>query len=622
MNEAVPAGPSPSPQRVVGHLEPEAWARANRHLVRKAIAEFSHEMLLEPRQVRSDGAWGHYVLEAPGREVEYAFRARRMRLDHWQLDPASIERRVGGRPAPLDALAFIIEFRESLGIREAMMAVYLDEISSILYASAYKQVLKPHRAADLARADFQAIETGMTEGHPTFVANSGRIGFSTVDYPVYAPEAAGPISLVWLAVHRRNAAFSSISALDYGRLMEEELGADGVRDLEARLLKQGLDPASYYLMPLHPWQWFNRVSMSFAAEIASRDIVCLGPSADLYQPQQSIRTLFNLSRPGRRYVKTALSILNMGFMLTRGLSPEDMAATPAVNDWLTGIVDRDPYLRANGFALIREVAAIGYRNGYYEAALRADSPYKHMLSALWRESPVNLLRPGERLMTMAALLHLDAEGDSLAAALVEGSGLGGEEWVRRYLRAYLAPILHCFYAYDVVFMPHGENVILVIEDDAPVRIVMKDIAEEMRILNDGAGLPPEVRRNAIVVEDAFRLNGVFTDVFDCFFRYLAAILDEKGVLPEARFWDLVSDCVREYQRAVPEFADRFRRDDLFAPEFPRNCINRLQLRDNRQLLDPNDPDKGFQYAGTLRNPLAAPESGEARPPDRGRSEGG
>ena len=32
----------------VSHLTPERWAIANRHLVRKAIAEFSHERILVP----------------------------------------------------------------------------------------------------------------------------------------------------------------------------------------------------------------------------------------------------------------------------------------------------------------------------------------------------------------------------------------------------------------------------------------------------------------------------------------------------------------------------------------------------------------------------------------------
>jgi siderophore synthetase component len=32
----------------IAHLQPELWNRANRHLVRKALAEFSHERILTP----------------------------------------------------------------------------------------------------------------------------------------------------------------------------------------------------------------------------------------------------------------------------------------------------------------------------------------------------------------------------------------------------------------------------------------------------------------------------------------------------------------------------------------------------------------------------------------------
>jgi hypothetical protein len=39
---------APSPRQAVAHLTPERWDLANRFLVRKALAEFSHERLLIP----------------------------------------------------------------------------------------------------------------------------------------------------------------------------------------------------------------------------------------------------------------------------------------------------------------------------------------------------------------------------------------------------------------------------------------------------------------------------------------------------------------------------------------------------------------------------------------------
>ncbi len=66
-------------------------------------------------------------------------------------------------------------------------------------------------------------------------------------------------------------------------------------------------------------------------------------------------------------MKTALSILNMGFM--RGLSSYYMRTTPDINDWLQQLVSQDDYLQLKGFSILREVAAIGYSNPYYENEL-------------------------------------------------------------------------------------------------------------------------------------------------------------------------------------------------------------------------------------------------------------
>ncbi len=77
----------------------------------------------------------------------------------------------------------------------------------------------------------------------------------------------------------------------------------------------------------------------------------------------------------------------------------------------------------------------------------------------------------------------------MVSALIERSGLAPAEWLRRYFEAYLVPLVHCLYAYELAFMPHGENVILVLEDGVPVSAVMKDIAEEIVVMGDRLELP-------------------------------------------------------------------------------------------------------------------------------------
>ncbi|MFJ9616362.1 IucA/IucC family protein [Streptomyces noursei] len=591
--------PEQPAQDAVAHLTPELWARANRALVRKALAEFAHERLLTPEPLADDG---RYAVHSDDATTSYRFTARRQALDHWQIDAESITRHRDDAELPLDALDFITEFHTSLGLSPDVLPVYLEEISSTLSGTAYKLAGKAPTAAELATADFQAVETGMTEGHPCFVANNGRLGFGIHEYHAYAPEAAAPLTLLWLAAHRDHSTFTAGAGLDYDTLVDAELPAATRARFTATLTDLGLDPDAYYFFPTHPWQWWNKLSVTFAAEVAQRRLVCLGPGDDQYLAQQSIRTFFNTTQPARHYVKTALSVLNMGFM--RGLSASYMEATPAINDWLARLIDADDTFRAARFSIIRERAAIGYHHRQYEAATDKGSPYRKMLAALWRESPVPTLEPGQRLATMASLLHVDRDGDSFAAALVAESGLAPEAWLRRYLDGYLTPVLHAFYAYDLVFMPHGENAILVIEDGAVARVIFKDIAEEIAVMSADAVLPPTVERIRADVPDDKKLLSVFTDVFDCFFRFLGATLADRGVLDEDTFWRTVAATVTDYQAAHPELADKFAEYDMFAPEFALSCLNRLQLRNNQQMVDLQDPAGALQLIGTLQNPIA------------------
>lgn len=587
----------------VSHLRPENWARANRLLVRKALAEFAHERLLAPVAVDATGSdrqW--YVVRSDDGSVEYRFTARILTLDHWQIDADSITRQRGDTELPLDALDFFIELQDTLGLTAEVLPVYLEEISSTLASTAFKLDRPPVTAAELARADFQTIETQMTEGHPCFVANNGRLGFGIDDYHRYAPEAANPVRLIWLAAHRDHSTFTCAADLDYDTLIRGELGDETISRFADTMSGFGLDLADYHLIPVHPWQWWNKLSVTFAAEVAQRRLVCLGPGPDEYVAQQSIRTFFNISNPTRHYVKTALSVLNMGFM--RGLSAAYMEGTPAINDWLAKLVESDEILTSTGLSILRERAAIGYRHWQYEAVTDRYSPYRKMLAALWRESPVPALKPNQRLATMASLLHLDRKGRSFAAALIDQSGLAPKVWLRRYLDAYLTPLLHCFYAYDLVFMPHGENVILVLDGGVVERVIFKDIAEEIAVMDPDADLPPQAQRIRVSVPEDTKLLSIFTDVFDCFLRHLNAILATAGVLDEEIFWRTVAECAADYHDRVPYLADRLRRYDLFAEKFALSCLNRLQLRNNQQMLDLADPSGGLQLVGTLGNPIA------------------
>lgn len=608
-------GPLPGSELLATHLTAGHMEHAHRHLVAKAIAELAHERLFQPEP---DGAPGAYRLALDG--VTYRFTARRYALEHWVVDPASLRRTADAGPRgdvalPVDALELIAELQPLLQVPDALLATYLEELSSTLASAAAKRereldgdtpsvsgLLEALRTASGTHAvaeAFQQVESAMSEGHPSFVANNGRIGFSLSDYRAYAPERGARMRMLWLAARREHthlalAADQSEHAHYGAELSDAERAA-----FADRLAARGLDSADYLYLPVHPWQWEHRVAVTFAADVARGDLVPLGPGSDEYQPQQSIRTMFNRTRPGRHYVKVALAIQNMGFL--RGLSPAYMRATPAINDWVADLVTNDATLTATGFGVLREVASVGYTGDvYHRAALdRAQpNPYRKMLAALWRESPVPRLAAGERVVTMASLLHRDVGGAAFVTGLVRESGIAPEEWLRAYLDAYLYPLVHCLLTYELAFMPHGENLMLVLRDGVVRRAIMKDIGEEVVVLGDRS-LPDGVERIRQVVDDEEKALAIFTDVFDGVLRHLSGILAEDGVLGEDRFWALVAETI---DRHAAEHPDARSGVDLRAARFAHSCLNRLQLRNTLQMVDLTNQSESLIYAGTLANP--------------------
>lgn len=582
-----------------GHLNPDLMARAQRHLVAKALSEFSHERLIAPVAERGqDGRDGRWRVETG--LSSYTFTARVKRLEHWVVDADSIERALDGEPREPDAQELVAELAPVLGIPDSLLPTYLEEIASTLASTAWKLRHRAVPVADLVDAGYQEIESAMTEGHPAFVANNGRIGFGLDDYTAFAPETGAPVRLHWVAA-RRSLTHLSLGADQAEQDLYDAELAPAVRDrFRSTLTGLGLAADDYLFLPVHPWQWRNKLAITFAPDVARRDLVHLGEGDDDHRPQQSIRTFFNASRPERHYVKTALAIQNMGFV--RGLSPKYMEATPAINDWVASVVHADEELQACGFEVLRELAAIGYTGDAFHR-LAGTSPYRKMIAALWRESPVPRTPEGERLTTMAALLHRDADGDALVTAWIKASPVDAGTWVAAYLRAYLRPLVHCLYAYDLAFMPHGENLLLRLRDHVPVGAFMKDIGEEVAVMGD-LELPAEVERVRGSFPDDVKALAVHTDVFDGVLRYVAAILDEDGVLPEEEFWAIARGTIEQHAADHPELAEAAARYDLLRERFRHSCLNRLQLRNTLQMVDISDQAESLIFAGTLANPVS------------------
>ena len=611
---------APHPTRAPG-LDRETARALQRDVLAKMFSEFSHERMLTPEPCGD----GWTVADASGAPRWY-FEATRHPLEHWEVDPDSVHRidpghgpdghtrerggaavpgpgvvvPAGGREADgtaPDAQQAVLDLQDVLGLSDEMLPLYLEDLSATMFSMARRRAVPAPTAAQLAHSELPEVEHFLDRGHPGFVASSGRVGLGAAEAEAWAPEAAEPTALTWLAARRSLSTVSLGVELDDEEHVRRHLTAGERERFRAVLRDAGEDPDDYTVIPVHPWQWEHRILPGMLPDVLRRDLVLLGEGDHLWRAQQSLRTFLDVTDPHRDYAKTAMGVHSMGFL--RGLSPAYMRTMPAISDWLHAITQEDEFLRERGIRVLREHASVGYTgDAHHRSGVRSD--HTKQLAALWRESPLPLLAPDEHAASLAGVLHTDRAGCPLAGAWIERSGASPEAWVRALLDVYLVPVAHLLLSQDTAMMPHSENVILRLRDGFPVGAFWKDLGEEVAVLSNRP-LPEGIERIRAVTDPEERELAVHTDVLDGVLRHLAVLLHTTGILDETQFWGIAAQSLDEHRERFPE---HWRELDLFRENFAHSCLNRLQLRNPQRMVDLTNQSESLTYAGRLENPLA------------------
>ncbi|MFF1380546.1 IucA/IucC family protein [Streptomyces sp. NPDC058308] len=596
------------------------WREGGCRLLAKMIGEFAYEEVIQPEPAAGE-APGTYRLRLEQAEPDGAtasagqkdacltFRARRGSYGSWYVDPTGLALTEGDGPAApfSDPLRFLVLARKTLGLDGATLGHLIRELTVTLSADTRidHTAVSSARLADLGYAELEGHQTG----HPWIVLNKGRIGFSAGDTDRWAPEARRSTSLPWIAVHTSLAVYRGVAGLGTAQqLYARELAAETQESFAALLRARGLDPREYLYLPVHPWQWDEIVLPLFAPSVAADAIVPLCSDGDLRLPQQSIRTFLNVSRPDRHTVKLPLSVLNT--LVWRGLPTGRTIAAPAVTAWMHALRDADPFLRNEcGVILLGEVASVAVEHPVYDGLPEVPYQYRELLGAIWREPLGQYLAPGERARTLASLTHTDPDGRALVAELVERSGLAPEVWLRRLFTALLPPLLHFLYRYGTVFSPHGENTIVVFDDeDVPVRLAVKDFVDDVNVssvpLPEQNSMPEAVREVLLTEPPGFLTQFIHAGLFVGVFRYLAPLCEEQLHVTETDFWSAVRAEILRYQAHTPELKERYEMFDLLTPRIERLCLNRNRLHLDGYRDRPQRPHAAVH--GTVPNPLHQP----------------
>lgn len=565
------------------------WQRVNRQMIAKILAELEYERTLHANQ--HDGQW-HITLG----DAHYSFNAERGIWGWLHIDPATLV----CDQTPLAADQTLRQLAQVLKMDDAQIAEHLEDLYATLRGD--MQLLSARHgmsAQDLIALDADALQC-LLAGHPKFVFNKGRRGWGLTALQQYAPEYQGQFRLHWVAAKRGSFVWCADEEYPLENLLGSAMDYAERQRFDRRWRELRLTH-DWIPVPLHPWQWQQKIALHFLPQLAEGELVELGEFGDRYLAQQSLRTLTNISRRSAFDIKLPLTIYNTSCY--RGIPGKYISAGPAASRWLQQIFTEDSTLQASGAEILGEPAAGYMTHPTYASLAKAPYRYQEMLGVIWRENPSCYLQEGEQAILMATLMETDNHGQPLIAAYIARSGLSAEAWLQQMFSVTVVPMYHLMCRYGVALIAHGQNITLVMKDHVPQRVLLKDFQGDMRLVDqdfpEAASLPNVVKDVTVRLSADYLIHDLQTGHFVTVLRFISPLMQACGI-SETRFYQLLAQVLNSYMAQHPDMAERFALFDLFKPQIIRVVLNPVKLtyseQDGGSRMLPN-------YLQDLDNPL-------------------
>lgn len=569
-----------------------SWEAANRNLIAKAISELYYEEVISNEVAEIEA--GSYILKL-NRGLSYTFKAYKSVWCHLVIDAGSLKRSDG---LELDAAKFFKETQHLTQMDDITLANFLEEMLHTLYSD---QVLlrKSISVEKMYQLDSLKVETYLN-GHPKLILNKGRLGWSPGDLSAFSPENNREVQFCRVAIKKDLLEINYQKDKSFDEIITADLTKQELDKLREEIYRKKINHESYYIIPIHPWQWENKIRFFFQKDINNKDIVFLANVGDSYRPHISLRTFSNCDNIHFYDIKLPISILNTSCV--RGIPARHISVASEISQGVESILKQDRLLLELNTDCLKDIAAFSYVEPSYSDIKNAPYRYREFLGAIWRESSVARLNKDEKCLMTGALSYLDKSGKSLIGFLIERSSLSIEGWLENYFRKVVIPLYHLQSQYGIGLVAHGQNTILKLKNNAPSGLIVKDFQGDLR-LNEN--LPSETRKHfaEYVIEklDSLPADHIIHDLITGHFvsvlRFISQVLFLSHGYKEKNFYSLLGSIIADYENKYPT---KSKVPSLLTRNYHRILLNKVRFeigyQDSAQRPKP-------QFGSPLVNPL-------------------
>lgn len=364
-----------------------------------------------------------------------------------------------------------------------------------------------------------------------------KSGFSRREVLQYSPEFEARVSLHWLALKKHCAnvyASAETYHVHFARQFPKEyqLWADTLRF-------KHMNPDDYYPVPIHPWQWRNRVQKSLSHLTDHKDLV-LVPHLQQTRPAMSLHTMMPLEGSSD-WIQLPLDV-----------NPEltNLRKRPVLLRCLQEMLEDQRHDHDSLF-LIQDRAELQLDESY---SLPGE---QHHLAIQLAENPLCRLTSTQNIVPLAALFKRSPLSNKpLLLDLVNGSQLAPEVYFEQYCQHVLYGPLHLLLKYGIVIEAHQQNTLMIVENRRVKGVILKELD---RVAISHHTVYQESSRLALIEEAAasHSLNSLCNLFIEVNFNNnLACWIDALShyyPLSAHQLWQIVADCLRQLcQSLAPE----------------------------------------------------------------------
>lgn len=548
-------------------LSDTGFEAAYRHAEQRVVIQLLEALLFEgvlPHQQAPDGlgipitATLSYQCQAT---TSFSFGRIRIR-------PGSLQRIEAGKTRTPSLGQVMEDLSQVMEADPERWQQFHDELAHTLVKHA--QALQSPPARPIREMSYFEQEARVSNGHLYHPSFKSRIGFDLTENQRYGPELSNGHTVAWIAVDQALTRVGVSGTTSLEAIHREQFTVGEYQAIEQQIRAAGGHPDRMVLLPVHPWQWRKVIRVYYQAQLASNQIIELEVKGPDYLPQQSIRTLSNLSDLESPSVKLAMSLVNTS--TSRVLAPHTVQNAAPISDWLWQLVQDDELLPEEHKPIIlREIAGVSVT-----PPQQVQAQYG-ALAGIWRESVYRYLSPGQSATPVTALMQLDVDQRPVIDPWIGKHGIN--EWVTALIERVYLPVMHMLWHHGTALESHAQNMLLVHDDGLPVKVALKDFhdgvrysrallakAEALPVLTDAPQAHARVNPNSFLETDNADELRDFTQDALCFVNLaeLAWFLSEHYGLAERDFWALARRIVQRYQAERPSLAERFRLFDFFA----------------------------------------------------------